>query len=66
MHKEGENWGYMVESRDLEIKRDWGGGLEKGRCPLCGGEENEKHMLLKCKDSEKGRDEWSKSSCQRY
>jgi hypothetical protein len=26
------------------------GGLEKGRCPLCGGDEDEKHILLKCKE----------------
>jgi hypothetical protein len=25
-------------------------GLEKGRCPLCWGEEDEKHILLKCKE----------------
>jgi hypothetical protein len=28
-------------------------GLEKGRCPLCWGEEDAKHILLKCKESKK-------------
>jgi hypothetical protein len=36
-------------------------GLEKGRCPLCWGEE-EKHILLKCKESKKWREEWIKSN----
>jgi hypothetical protein len=31
----------MVESRNLETKGDQGGGVEKGRCPLCGVEEEE-------------------------
>jgi hypothetical protein len=25
-------------------------GLEKGRCPLCWGEEDEKHILVNCKE----------------
>jgi hypothetical protein len=28
-------------------------GLEKGRCPLFWGEEDGKHILLKCKESKK-------------
>jgi hypothetical protein len=37
-------------------------GLEKGRCPLCLGEEDEKHILLKCKESKKWREEWVNSN----
>jgi hypothetical protein len=35
---------------------------EKGRCPLCGGVEDEKHILLQCKESEKWRGTWSKNN----
>jgi hypothetical protein len=38
------------------------GGFEKGRCPLCGGVEDEKHILLQCKESEKWRGTWSKNN----
>jgi hypothetical protein len=38
------------------------GDFEKGRCPLCGGDEDEKHILLKCKESKKWREEWTKSN----
>jgi hypothetical protein len=37
-------------------------GLEKGRCPLCGGEEDAKHILLKCKESKKWREEWANNN----
>jgi hypothetical protein len=30
------------------------GGLEKGRCPYVGGDEDEKHILLKYKESRNG------------
>jgi hypothetical protein len=36
------------------------GVLEKGRCPLCGGEEDEKHILLECKETRRWREEWLK------
>jgi hypothetical protein len=37
-------------------------GLEKGRCPLCWGEEDVKHILLKCKESKKWREECANSN----
>jgi hypothetical protein len=37
-------------------------GLEKGRCPLCWGEKDVKHILLKCKESRKWREEWVNSN----
>jgi hypothetical protein len=37
-------------------------GLEKGRCPLCWGEEDVKHILLKCKEPKKWREEWANSN----
>jgi hypothetical protein len=43
MYKKGGNGNNMVESRDLEI-RGIRRGLEKGRCPLCWGEEDAKHI----------------------
>jgi hypothetical protein len=44
MHKKGENRNNMVESRNMEL-RGIRRGLEKGRCPLCWGEEDVKHIL---------------------
>jgi hypothetical protein len=37
-------------------------GLEKGRCPLCWGEEDAKHILLKCIASKKWGKEWVNSN----
>jgi hypothetical protein len=37
-------------------------GFEKGRCPLCWEEKNAKHILLKCKESKKWREEWVNSN----
>jgi hypothetical protein len=37
-------------------------GLEKGRCLLCSGEEDVKHILLKYKESKKWREEWPNSN----
>jgi hypothetical protein len=31
-------------------------GFERGRCPLCLGEEDAKHILLKCSEREKSRE----------
>jgi hypothetical protein len=39
----------MVEAGIWKLKRIRR-GLEKGRCPLCWGDEDEKHILLKCKE----------------
>jgi hypothetical protein len=36
MHKKGENWNRMADSKDLEIKRNQE-GFERRRCPLCRG-----------------------------
>jgi hypothetical protein len=52
----GKNGNNMVESRDLEtrgIRR----GCKRGRCPLCLGEEDAKHILLKCPETKKWREE---------
>jgi hypothetical protein len=38
------------------------GGFEKGRCPLCGGEEDGKHILLECKETRRRREEWLKET----
>jgi hypothetical protein len=47
----------MVESRDMKIKRDRK-GLEKGKCPIYLGEEDVKHILFKCNECKKWREEW--------
>jgi hypothetical protein len=54
MHKKGENGNNMVESRDLKTIRR---GFERGRCPLCLGEDDAKHILLKCSETKKWREE---------
>jgi hypothetical protein len=36
-------------------------GFEKGRCPLCW-EEDVKHILLRCNESKKWREEWVNSN----
>jgi hypothetical protein len=30
-----------------------GGGFERGRCPLCLGEEDAEHILVKCSETKK-------------
>jgi hypothetical protein len=37
--------------------RGIGRGFERGRCPLCLGEEDAKHILLKCSETKKWREE---------
>jgi hypothetical protein len=34
-------------------------------CPLCGGEEDEKHILLECKETRRWREEWLKRNWSR-
>jgi hypothetical protein len=51
----------MVESRDMEIKRDQE-RFRKRKVPLCWGEEDVKHILLKCKESKKWREELANSN----
>jgi hypothetical protein len=51
MQKKGENGNNMAESRDQE-------GIERRRCPLCLGEEEDKHALLKFPETKKWREEF--------
>jgi hypothetical protein len=37
-------------------------GFEGGRCPLCLGEEDAKHIILKCFETKKWREEYVKSN----
>jgi hypothetical protein len=62
MHKKGENRNNMVESRDMEIKRDQE-RFRKRKVPPMLGEEDVKHILLKYKESKKWREEWANSNC---
>jgi hypothetical protein len=41
---------------------DQEGGFERGRCPVCLGEEDSKHILLKCSETKKWREECVSSS----
>jgi hypothetical protein len=61
MRKKGENRNNMVETWIWKLK-GIRRGLEKGRCPLYWGEEDVKHILLKCKESKKWREEWINSN----
>jgi hypothetical protein len=36
--------------------------LKKEGCPLCWGEEDAKHILLRCEESKKWREEWVNSN----
>jgi hypothetical protein len=51
----------MVESRDMETKRDRK-GFERGRCPLCLGEEGAKHIILECCETKKWREKYVHSN----
>jgi hypothetical protein len=61
MHKKGENMNNMVESRDMEIKRDQERFRKRKVPPMLEGEDV-KHTLLKCKESKKWRESWANSN----
>jgi hypothetical protein len=55
MHKKRENGNNTTESRHLETNRIRR-GFERGKCPLCMGEEGAKYRWLRCPEMKKQRE----------